>query len=162
MKRRILSMVTSLALLLGIFSVSAVNVQAAENDPVKVDGSYLTMEDSSTGHSSSKTKGDFIMDGESTISHAGVKYIYAYASTTANQTVKYLCTIVYIDQYDEETKEWYQVDWWMEKKYNTYYMSTAKEIEVEPGYYYRVRSNHIAGDYYPYEEVDSVTDGIWV
>lgn len=44
----------------------------------------------------------------------------------------------------------------------TYYMSTAKSLKVDRGYYYRVHCNHIAGNEYPYEEEFSVTNGILI
>ena len=50
----------------------------------------------------------------------------------------------------------------MEKVENDIYMSTAKTITVDRGYYYRVVANHIAGDSYPYEETASFTDGIYI
>ena len=48
----------------------------------------------------------------------------------------------------------------MEETSNDYFLSTAKTLTVDRGYYYRVRANHITGDQYPYDESASVTDGI--
>ena len=45
-----------------------------------------------------------------------------------------------------------QIDAWVAEDENTYYMSTAKSLKVDRGYYYRVHCNHIAGNEYPYEE----------
>lgn len=45
---------------------------------------------------------------------------------------------------------------------NTAYMSTARSLKVDRGYYYRVHCNHIAGNEYPYEEDASFTDGILI
>ena len=73
-----------------------------------------------------------------------------------------MATIVYVDQYHEEDDEWWQVYAWSEEAFNDDYMSTAKSVKVDRGYYYRVRANHIAGDEYPYEETASVTNGIFV
>ena len=102
------------------------------------------------------------MTGDCTISKAGLTRVYAYASTTANREVDYIATIVYLERYNEEKDGWGQVDWWMEETQNDYFLSTAKTIKVDRGYYYRVRANHIAGNYddYPYEETASFTDGI--
>ena len=102
------------------------------------------------------------MDGECSITKAGRNRVYAYASTTANQEVKYMATLVYVERYMEDVDAWEQVDWWMVEAQNDYYLSTAKTITVDRGYYYRVRANHIAGDVYPYEETASVTNGILV
>ena len=95
-------------------------------------------------------------------SKAGTGRVYAYASTTANQELNDIATIVYVEQYNEEEDEWGQVDWWMEKVENDIYMSTAKTITVDRGYYYRVVANYIAGDSYPYEKTASFTDGIYI
>ena len=162
MKKRILSAAASMAILVTITSVSALNVQASDSELKMVDGSYLTTEDSSTGHSSSTTRGKYLMTGDCTISNAGLTRVYAYASTTANQEVNYMATLVYVEQYNEKVDEWGQVAYWVEEANNDDYMSTAKSVKVDRGYYYRVRANHIAGDEYPYEETASFTDGIFV
>ena len=163
MKRRILSILGSAVLLSGVISVSAMNVNASDMDLKKVDGSYLTTEERSTGYTSSPDlRGVHLMDGESTISKAGVSRIYAYGSTTANHEVKYMATIVYVDQYDEKNDEWGRIDAWVAEEENTYYMSTAMSLKVDRGYYYRVHCDHIAGNEYPYEEDFSYTDGILI
>lgn len=163
MKKRILSILGSAVLLSGVVSVSAMNVNAADMDLKKVDGSYLTTEERSTGYTSSPDlRGVHLMDGESIISKAGVSRIYAYGSTTANHDVKYMATIVYVDRYNEETGRWGQIDAWVAEDENTAYMSTAKSLKVDRGYYYRVHCDHIAGNEYPYEENASFTDGILI
>lgn len=160
MKKRILSFVSSLMVFCMIMGISVVNVKAS--DEKMVDGSYLTTDESSTGYSSSKTRGIYLMDGECSITKAGRNRVYAYGSTTANQEVKYMATIVYLDQYQEERDEWWQIDAWMIEVENDYYMSTAKTITVDRGYYYRVRADHFAGDAYPFDETTSFTNGILV
>ena len=102
------------------------------------------------------------MTGDCTISKAGRGRVYAYASTTATHEVKYIATIVYVDRYLEDVDEWGYVTSWMEDVENDIYMSTAKTVYVDGGYFYRVRAHHIAGNEYPYEETASVTNGIWV
>ena len=154
MRKRILSVAGSMAVLVMLTSTSVINVQAADSEMKMVDGSYLTTDNSSTGHSSSKTRGLYLMDGSCSITNAGLTRIYAYASTTANQEVNYMATLVYIDQYQEELDEWWQIDYWVEESF--------KSVKVDRGYYYRVRANHIAGDEYPYEETVSFTNGIFV
>ena len=63
-------------------------------------------------------------------------------------------------QKEGETEEEYNRR--IEEVENDIYMSTAKTINVDRGYYYRVVANHIAGDVYPYEETASFTDGILI
>lgn len=162
MKKRILSVAGSMVGLVMLTSVSAINVQASDPEMKMVDGSYLTTDNSSTGYSSSNARGLYLMDGSCSITNAGLTRVYAYASTTANQDVNYLATLVYVEQYHEDVDDWGQVAYWVEEAFNDNYMSTAKSVKVDRGYYYRVRANHIAGDEYPYEETASVTDGIFV
>ena len=161
MKKRILSLLCSMAILCTAAIISSTDVKAAEQKVV--DGSALTTEDSSTGYSSSPvTRGEYLMTGDCTISKAGLTRVYAYASTTANKEVDYIATLVYVEEYIEEEDAWGQVDWWFEETHNDYFLSTAKTIKVDRGHYYRVRANHLAGDQYPYDETASVADGIYL
>lgn len=163
MKKRIFSAVASIAILCTMMTVSVTNVHASDSGQKIVDGSYLTNEKSSEGHASSVTRGYYLMEGECSISRAGLTRVYAYASTTANQTVNYMATLVFVDQYNEAEDEWGQVYAWSEVAHNDYYMSTAKSVTVDRGYYYRVRAHHLAGDVAPnYDETASFTNGIFV
>ena len=164
MKKRILSILCSVAILCTVAVSSNFAVKASESEQKVVDGSELTMEESSTGYSiPPHATGEYLMTGECTISKAGLTRIYAYASTTANAEVDYMATIVYVDRYNEEEEYWGQIDWWIEETHNDYFLSTAKSIKVDRGYYYRVRANHIAGESpYAYDETASFTDGIYL
>lgn len=157
-------MVTSLVILCGIFGVSVTSVQASENDLPKVDGSYLTNEDYSEGHSSdSLQRGKHMMDGECSITKAGRDEIYCYGATTANHEVDKLAVLVYVDQYQEDIGEWWQIDAWVEEATDNYFVATGKSIVVDRGYYYRVHADHfvVDGDD-PVEETFTVTDGIYL
>lgn len=161
MKKRILSVLCSMAILGTVFTGTVFNVNAEESGQKIVDGSLLTAGDSSTGTTpTSVTRGEYLMTGECSISKAGLTRVYAYASTTANREVDYIATLVYVEEYLEDKDAWGQVDWWVEETHNDYFLSTAKTVTVDRGHYYRVRANHIAGDQYPYDETASVTDGI--
>lgn len=162
MRKRILSMLCSIAILCTMLT-SVVGAQEINQDAKIVDGSYLTQEDSSTGTSVPKgARGEYLMQGACTISKAGLTRVYAYASTTATKVVDYLQTLVYVERYNAEKDAWGQVYSWKAEDFNDYYMSTDAAVVVEPGYYYRVRAIHVAGDQYPYDETASVTDGIFV
>lgn len=162
MKKRILSIISSIAILCTMTMISSVDVKASEDEPVMVDGSYLTEDDMATGHSETKTRGEFLMTGDCSISKAGLTRVYAYASTTANFEVNYMATLVFVDRYHEDTGNWGQVHAWSEVSRNDYYMSTAQSVTVDRGYYYRVRAQHLAGNQAPYDETASFTDGIKV
>lgn len=163
MKKRILSILCSMSILCTAVVICSTDVNAAETEQKVVDGSALTMEESSTGYSApSSTRGEYLMTGDCTISKAGLTRVYAYASTTANKEVNYLATLVYVEEYIEEEDAWGYVEGWMEETHNDYFLSTAKSVKVDRGHYYRVRANHLAGDQYPYDETASATDGIYL
>lgn len=162
MKKRILSIISSIAVLCTMLSVCVVNVQASDSERKMVDGSYLTMDDESTGYSQALTRGYYLMTGECSISNAGRTRVYAYASTTANQTVNYIATLAFVEEYMPDVDAWGQVDYWIDEDHNDYYLSGSKSVTVERGKYYRTRANHIAGDQYPYDETASATNGIYV
>lgn len=164
MKKKILSLLISSGILISVLAVSMTNVEASDNELKKVDGSYLTLEESSTGTSfNNLTRGKHMMDGECSISKAGTNRVYAFGATTANHEVDYLAVIVYVDRYHEDTGRWGQVDWWMVEDENDYFVYTGKTITVDRGYYYRVHTDHFVreGDD-PMEETFSLTNGIWV
>lgn len=166
MKKKILSVISMLVITAAMLFRQETTVSAEENTPVSVDGSYLTMEDSSEGsiESNSLLRGEHLMDGNSGISKAGRGRIYAYGATTADHTVDFVSVVVFVDQYDEETEEWGQVATWTVEDENTYYVSTGKTVLVERGYYYRVHCEHYAGndDEQMYDHNFSFTDGIFI
>ena len=127
MKKRIRSLIICIGILFGMSAVSVTNAEASNDELKKVDGSYLTLEDSSIGTSSSNlAKGKHMMDGECSISKAGTNRVYAFGATTANHEVDFLAVIVYVDRYHEETDDWGQVDWWMVEDANDYFVYTGK------------------------------------
>lgn len=162
MKKRILSILCSMVVLCAVTTTSASDVKASEAKQKVVDGSVLTTEESSTGYSEApNARGVYLMTGDCTISKAGLTRVYAYASTTANTEVDYIATLVYVERYNEELDGWGQIDWWVAEAHNDYFLSTAKTIKVDRGYYYRVRANHFAGKSADsYDETASATDGI--
>ena len=164
MIKRIVSCIISIITICGILGLGLTEAEASNKEQKKVDGSYLTMLDSSSGTSSDNlSRGKHMMTGECSISKAGTNRIYAFGATTANHEVDYLAVIVYVDRYLEEEDAWGQVDAWMVEDANDYFVYTGKTITVDRGYYYRVHADHFVreGDD-PMEETFSFTDGIWV
>ncbi len=163
MKKRIFSIVAVFSFFICMTIAPTINAAASEDSKI-VDGSYLTKDESSKGTTSSKvTRGVHLMDGECSITNAGIGRIYTYAATTANHEVDRLVVIIYVERYMEDVDAWGHVDAWVEEATDDFYVATSKSIEVEPGYYYRVHAEHIVweGDDSP-EETYSVTNGIWV
>lgn len=165
MKKKVLSMIGSIAILFSMCFAITPYVQASEEEVIQVDGSYLTTQEESIGRSpNSLLRGEHLMDGECSISKAGRNRIYVYAATTANHYVDYVAVDIYVDQYNEETEKWEQIDVWTAEDTDTYFVATSKSITVDRGYYYRVHADHFAGmeEDYPYDETFSFTDGILI
>ena len=73
-----------------ILGTSSVAVNAQENEKI-VDGSVLTTDDTSTGRTENGLeRGIHLMDGECSISKAGISRVYCYGSTTANHEVSHM------------------------------------------------------------------------
>lgn len=165
-KRRIISMLGILILTLSVYGRLPLEVNASDTNSIKSDGSYLLKTDSSTGTTKENifTRGEHLMDGECSITKSGRGRIYVYASTTGDHIVDYISTVIYVDQFNEKTGKWEQIDCWQVEDYNKYYVSTSKSMVVDRGYYYRVHADHVAGmnDNYPYDQATSLTDGIWI
>lgn len=165
MKKRLISVFCMLAVVCTMLFGQVLDAAAEETEQRLVDGSYLTMDDSSEGFTESNPllRGEHLMDGNSGISKAGRGRIYAYGATTADHDVDYIAVIVFVDQYNEETDRWGQVATWTVEDENTYYVSSGKVVIVERGYYYRVRCEHFAGNKPDQVDTDaSFTNGIFV
>lgn len=147
MKKKIQSMAITL-FFVGVLLLGQGLTVLAKTEDRLVDGSYLTMEDSAEGTIQSRDvlRGQHLMDGNSGISKAGRGRIYAYGATSANHDVEKIAVIVYVDRYIEELDKWGQVATFTAEDANTYYVSVGKVVQVERGYYYRVRCDHIAGN----------------
>ena len=167
MKRRILSALCSLILLSGILMNGAleVNAQIMDDTEFVVDGSRLTYEEYSYGTSSNPIlRGEHLMTGDSIITKTGNGKIYTYGETTANHDVDFVAVIVYVDRYDESDGLWGQIDGRVKDARDTYYVISTKTLMVDRGYFYRVRSEHFAGndDEEMYDSAISYTNGIWI
>ena len=96
-RKKVLSVLCAAMLLGTITSVTVPQVQASDEQTKKVDGSYLTMQESASGTSQNEdAKGQYIMLGECSITKAGRNRIYVYSGTTARTTVNFVSTIIYM------------------------------------------------------------------
>lgn len=166
MRRKILSVLTAMAIMCSMFCSSLVYVSAENTTDVQVDGSYLTTEESSTDEIEYNPllRGEHLMDGTVTISKAGIKKVFVYGSTTANHVVDYVQVAVYVEEYNPDDGTWEQIDYWYEEAENNYYAVTQKTVYVDGGHYYRARCEHFAwneGETLVDESI-TATDGIWV
>lgn len=160
MKKKFMS---TISLVLAISFLFCGTLNAEENTLRQVDGSYLTNQEiSESVVKDNIARGEHLMDGSCTISKAGIGKIYVYGQTTANHTVDKVTVTVYVDKYNAKTDNWDIIEVWDKESKDTYYVSTAKRLNVERGTYYRVRSEHVVYKGNDFEETACFTDGIMI
>ena len=132
-----------------------VSMSLASVSQVKAE-SNLTEDIMAEGSTSETVRGQYLMEGTSTIRNAGRGVVAAGGDTTAQRIVDKVQVAVIVEQYNNGS--WSQVYTWRETAYNTAIASTSKVLNVPRGYYYRARGIHSANT----DVANSFTDGIWM
>ena len=156
MKKRILSALCVALLFFSIPFFTAVPAQAADS-PV-LDGSMLTQSKESIGTDTKITKGVDLMAGYSKIVCLGPEKIYAGGTTIAAHDVESIKISVTIERAQEGDTAWKIYDGWQKENTNTDRVGSNRMLEVEGGYYYRVRCTHSANS----DMSSSFTNGVYV
>ena len=156
MKKRILSALCVALLFFSIPFFTAVPAQAADS-PV-LDGSMLTQDKESIGTDTKITKGVDLLAGYSKVVRLGPGKIYAGGTTIAAHEVEKVMISVIVERAQEGDTSWSTYDAWQKENYNTDRVGSNRMLEVEGGYYYRVRCIHSAND----DVSSSFTDGVYV
>ncbi|MEG0190249.1 MAG: DUF6147 family protein [Lachnospiraceae bacterium] len=154
MRKRVLSMTCAVMLVFGMLCVPTAEVQAAEEVGAVIDGSVLTMEDSSQGELLNQTRGVYLQSGNSMINDAGTGRISAGGNTYATRSAKVKVT-VYIQRLVNGTWEAYTS---FTATKTGYSVGASKTLTVPKGYYYRVVSRHYANS----DTSSSATGGLYV
>lgn len=157
MVKRILSMCCTMLLVMGLLAMSVADTQAAAGEPV-IDGSYLTHEDESIGYDTKVTRGEDLMTGYSKSVRLGPGILYAGGSTIASHTVEVVGVGVLVERAQEGDEQWSVYDGWKKFNENADRVSSNKRMEVEGGYYYRVRCTHSANN----DVSSSFTNGVFI
>ena len=118
--------------------------------------SNLTENIMSEGKINQNIRGQYLMEGTTTIRNAGKGTVAAGGDTTAQKIVETIQVAVIVEQYNNGS--WSQVYSWRETTHNTVFASTSKVLNVPRGYYYRARGIHSANT----DVANSFTDGIWM
>lgn len=150
-------MVCMMLLVSGMVSNMKVEVKAASDIPM-VDGSYLTYDAESIGYATSLTRGVDLLNGYSKVVKLGVEKIYAGGTTAAAHTVDTVKIAVMVERTVAEGEPWEFVDGWQKTNLNADRVSSNRQLNVDGGYYYRVRCTHSAND----DVSSSFTDGIYI
>lgn len=155
-KTKIISVACILVLMFCMLSVG-MNVRAEEGLP-QIDGSYLTHESESIGYDTKITRGDDLLTGYSKCVRLGNGKLYVGGSTIAAHTVERVGVAVAVERAQEDDETWEGYDGWIKFNENADMVSSSKQLDVEGGYYYRVKCTHSAG----MDMSSSFTDGIYI
>lgn len=172
MKRKLIAILTAMALVVTLGSGSLSKVMAADEDfGMIVDGSVLTEDEESEGildkdtiiyvgdeddnDSGITTYGTYLLGGTAKIKDAGSGKVTASGTTTARKSCSLKLTVI-VQRYSSSTGTWGNVTSWSASKSSGTYLSSSKTISVTKGYYYRVKCSHSAGGEAGY----STTNGI--
>ncbi len=157
MRKRALSVCCTFLLVIGMLLISANNAQAASEDPI-LDGSYLTYDEESIGYATPYTRGLDLMAGYSKCVRLGPGRIYAGGTSIAEHVVDTIRVSVIIERAKEGDTSWTYYDNWYKINENADRVSANRYLDVEGGYYYRVRSTHSAN----HDGGSSFTNGIYI
>lgn len=157
MKKKLLSVLFAAVLLTGLTITAEIPTHASESVPV-LDGSRLTCEKESTGVAGSMTRGLDLQAGYSKLRDMEDGTIYAGGSTIAEHEVEKVKVAVMVERAKNADDDWHSVDSWQKENKNALSVSTSKKLEVEPGWYYRVRCIHSAGN----DMSSSYTNGLYI
>ena len=157
MIKRIGSMCCVMMLMICMLLISADNALAAQQDPI-LDGSYLTHDEESIGYDMKITRGEDLLTGYSKCVRLGPGKIYAGGTTIAAHTVANVQVSVIVERALKGDTAWPMYTGWHKENTNTDRVGSNRTLEVEGGYYYRVRSVHSANS----DLSSSFTDGVYI
>ena len=155
------------ALILAIFTVMSFSITAAAQEDWEsmlgtvVDGSVLINGTESTGTAREEiTRGYYLSNGSSYISDQDNNIVYVSGSTTCYRTADELRVDVYLQKLVNGT--WVTESYQYHSEYNTYYAHNGFYVLVEPGYFYRTVTSHVAIKGDTVENLTSRTDGLYI
>lgn len=143
MRKKILSIMMLFVLTFSVFMQSSQGIVQAAEEKVVVDGSELL---NNVEEVEAKmipiTKGQYLQNGSSRIGKIGTGKIKVSATTIAQQQVSTIKAAVMIERLVNGS--WLSYTSWTASRTNAYSLTTSKEMVVPRGYYYRVRTVHVA------------------
>ena len=157
MRKKLLSLGCILILMASMLTICKINVQASSELPM-IDGSYLTHDDESIGYDTKITRGEDLLTGYSKGVRLGAGVFYAGGTTVAAHTVDTVGIGVIVERAQEGDDHWTYYDNWEKFNQNADKVSANRRLEVEGGYYYRVRCTHSANS----DVSSSFTNGVFI
>lgn len=98
------------------------------------------------------------MTGYSKSVRLGSGQLYAGGTTIASHTVSRVGVSVIVERAQEGDEEWEYYDNWSKYNDDADRVSSNRTLDVEGGYYYRVRCTHSAGS----DMSSSFTNGVFI
>lgn len=157
MKKRRTTTFFTMMLIISMLLISTKKVWAASEE-IMLDGSYLTHDNESIGYDTKITRGEDLLTGYSKCVCRGPGKIYVGGTTIAAHEVESVQVGVMVERAKEGDTSWEFYDGWQKTNHNTDRAGISKSLDVEGGYYYRVRSIHSANN----DVSSSYTNGVFV
>lgn len=155
MRKKILCIISLLALAFSMPSMITMETVKAAEEEIVVDGSILLDDaDESTGEMNPSTKGQYFQNGSSSIGKIGTGKIRVSSTTIAQKKVATIKAGVMVERLVNGS--WLSYTSWTSTKSNAYSLTTAKEMIVPRGYYYRVRTVHIVNSDKAYSNTNAL------
>lgn len=157
MKKRMISGCLAAVLALCMLLSATCFAEADTDEPV-LDGSKLTFDEESVGYDTKTTRGIYLLVGYSKIVRLGPEKIYVGGVTVATEEVEKVAVAVIVERAQEGDESWEFYDGWWKENFNTDRVNSAKTLEVEGNYYYRVKCIHYANS----DVSSSFTNGVYI
>lgn len=141
MKRKILSVISALSLIIGLSGLPVNKAEAADMEAVK-DSSVFVQDRDSVGESVPEARGQYYQTGSSSIGLIGTGKIKVSGTTIAQKIVADIGLAVMVER--RVGGSWESYTSWSVFAHDTYSLTSSKTLTVPRGYYYRVRCVHSA------------------
>lgn len=149
-------------LLLNFYTAYIVRADVLDDLGQIVDGSLLTDKTEVEDTVMKLTRGNILNKGTTKCTNAGDSKVTVSGLTVAHVVCDKLYLSLSLDQYDSNNKSWSSYEIWSLTKENASIFLDSYTVDVDPGYYYRVRGVHAAEKGETYESVETCTDGIMI
>lgn len=156
--KQIVAIMTLVALVSVGNGVYTVEAQAMDEVGTVVDGSVLTDQKEAKDETFALGKGTDLYRGGIKISAVDSNTVNIYGFTFANHTCESLDVYLYLEQYKNGSWSTYGI--YQYTDYNVSTMSRSRSVDVEPGYYYRLRGYHRTYKDGRQESTSTMTNGI--
>ncbi len=160
--KRIKMIISILMALILVFTsgLTSVKADAMEDMGKIVDGSLLTDQNESEDISFSLAKGTDLYQGRAKISALSSNKINAFGMTAAYHDCDDIDLYLFIEQY--KNGSWSTYDIYQYTGHNISVLSKSVNLQVESGYYYRLRGYHRTYNDGRQESTSTTTNGIYI